>query len=120
MTLTVYDFRGHPSTFSVTKVDAPLEECSFFLDLSRLREKKRWFGIHNKWIGRTVGLSVPIVHIGEKQGGYAMLVVRGEPYFKDIQAWWKRHRGSKLTLTGPKTEVLDVIADFGRHFPENC
>ena len=118
MALQIFGFHTHPSAFAVTKADVTLEHCVFLLDFSRPLERLRWLGVHNKWIGITVGLGVPIVHKGEETGGYVFALSRGEPYFSDIQVLWRKHRGSPRTMMAPPIEPLQVVADFGRHFPE--
>src|SRR5689334_13101907 len=95
MALTVYGLYGRPDDFAVTKVGAPLEECAFILDFTRPLEKFRWLGVHNKWIGVTVGLLVPVVHYAEQSGGFVIALRYGELYFVDIPRMWKEHRSVK-------------------------
>jgi len=121
MALTLYGLRDYPNDFPVTKTDAPWEECSFVLDFSRPLRKLRWFGVHNKWIGITVGLMVPVAHITEEQGGFLIGVGASDPYFKDLKSLWKKHYGYAaqrgiVRQPGPMGG-LEIIADFGRHFP---
>jgi hypothetical protein len=118
--LTVFAFHNHPTAFAVTKADAPIEECPFFLDFSRPLTKLRWLGVHNKWLGFVVGLGVPIFHIGQNRGEYHIGVHRNDPYFQDIISLWRKHFPVKRSPVAPEVDGLDIIADFGRHFPENC
>jgi len=120
MALTVYGFHNHPHDFAVTKVDAPLDQCTFILDFSRPLEKRRWLFGRNKWVGVTVGLLVPVIHQGEKAGGFVFGVNRGEPYFADLPKLWKKHHGSKRTPGSSPVGGLEVIADFATHFPDDC
>ena len=64
--------------------------------------------------------NVPVAHQSEESGGYMISVNRGEPYFTDIIKLWKVHQGAKHTLAAPATSGLDIVADFARHFPEDC
>lgn len=94
MSLTVYGIHNYPHDFAVTKVNAPLNQCTFLLDFSRKLERQRWLFRRNKWVGITVGLLVPVVHLGERHGGFVISLSRGEPYFTDIPKLWKQHFGT--------------------------
>ncbi|SRR5258708_39828883 len=120
MALQLFGFQGRPHDFAATKADAPLEDCLFLLDFSRPLERLRWLGALNKWVGFTVGLFVPVVHKAEQSGGFAFSVRRGQPYFVDIPKLWKKHYGSKRTLVATPIGGLNIIADFAKHFPEDC
>lgn len=119
MALTIYAFHNHPTAFAVTKVDAPIEECPFFLDFTKPLKKYRWLGVHNSWVGFVVALGVPIFHIGHDGGGYQIGVHRGDSYFKDIISLWKKNYPISRSPLSQEADGIDVIADFGRHFPEN-
>lgn len=118
MALSLYGYPNFPHDFGVTRIDASASECPFSLDFSRSLGKIRWFGINNKWIGPTVALEVPIIHQGEQEGGYKFLLFASEPYFKDIQKLWKDHRGSCRLLATQSDDALQIVADFGKHFPD--
>jgi len=120
MALTIYGLHAYPNDFAVTKVGASLEDCVFLLDFSRPLERLRWFGTVNKIIGPTIALLVPVVHHAEQMGGYVISVRRSEPYFVDIPKLWKKHFGSKRGLVSSPAGGIQIAADFGRHFPENC
>ena len=120
MTLQIFGFHSQPSAFAVTKANFPLQDCVFLLDFSRPLERHRWFGVHNKWIGVTVALLVPVVHQAEKSGGYLFGMQRGDPYFLDIQQLWRRHRGARRTIVAPHVDPSRIIGDFATHFPEDC
>jgi len=120
MSLTIYGIHNYPHDFAVTKVDAPLNECAFLLDFSRKLEGVRWLFRRNKWIGVSVGLIVPVVHLGERHGGFVIGVSRGEPYFSDIPKLWKQHSGTSGSRVIQKVDGLEIVADFGRHFPSDC
>ena len=120
MSLTIYGIHNYPHDFLVTEVDAPLEQCAFLLDFGRKLERVRWLFGRNKWFGFTVGLLVPVVHLSEQKGGYVIGVSQGEPYFSDIPKLWKQHSGISSTRTITEADGLEVIVDFGRHFPNDC
>lgn len=120
MALKLYGFHNRPHDVAVTKTDAPLEECMFLLDFTRPLERIRWLGVTNRSFGPTVGLLVPVVHQGEEKGGFVIGIHRGQPYFTDIPKLWHKHRGSVCTIKSKPMDELDIIADFSRHFPEDC
>jgi hypothetical protein len=120
MALTLFGFHDRPHEFAVTKAGVALEDCAFLLDFSRPLERLRWLGITNRWLGVTVGLLVPVVHQAEEKGGFVISVHRGEPYFEDIPTLWRKHHGSARTIKAAPIGGLEVIADFGRHFPQDC
>lgn len=120
MTLTVYGFHDHAHDFAVTKVDAALEQCTFLLDFTRPLEKRRQLLGRSTWVGITVGLLVPVVHLGEETGGFVFGINRGEPYFADLPRLWKKHYGSKRSLVSPPVGGLEIVADFATHFPGDC
>jgi hypothetical protein len=118
--LTLYGFPNHPQSFAVTKTNAPLDQCVFFLDFSRPLKRIRWLLGINKWVGVTVGLMVPIVHLGEEEGGYVFGVNRGEPYFADLLKLWKENYRVRRSFPVAPVDGLRVIADFATHFPQDC
>jgi hypothetical protein len=120
MQLTIYGVRDYPHDFLVTKVSAPLEQCAFLLDFGRKLERIRWFFGRNKWFGFTLALGVPVVHLGESKGGYVFVIRRGEPYFTEIPKLWKQHSGTSSSRTMTESDGLEVIADFVKHFPNDC
>jgi len=120
MALTLYGFRDRPHDFAVTKAGATLDDCAFLLDFSRPLERMRWLGVPNRWLGVTVGLLVPVVHQGQENGEHVIGVSRGQPYFADIPNLWREHRGTRRTTRSEPADGLQIIADFGRHFPEDA
>lgn len=120
MSLQLFGFHGRSHDFAATRANLPLDDCVFLLDFSRPLKKLRWFGVVNQWLGITIGLLIPVVHQSEQSGGYVISVRRGEPYFSDIQELWRKHYGSTRTLTASPIDGLELIADFGKHFPEDC
>ena len=120
MALQLFGFHDRQHDVAATKGGFPLESCAFLLDFSRQLEKHRWLGFRNRWVGFTVGLLVPVIHIAEEKGGFVFGLSAGEPYFADIQKLWKEHYGSARSLAAPPTGGLEVVADFARHFPSDC
>lgn len=120
MSLTIYRIHDYPHDFALTKVDAPLNQCAFLLDFSRRLEKVRWFFGRNRWVGITMGLIVPVVHLSQRQGEFVISVRRGEPYFIDIPEIWKHHSGTTSSRVVQQADGLEIVADFGRHFPNDC
>ncbi len=120
MALTLYGFHDYPTAFAVTKIDAPLEDCTFLLDFQRPLRKVRSFGRPNFWIGRVIALAVPVVHVGEDVGGYIIIVNRDDGYFDNILALWKQHRGTPRVLRTKTDGGIQIAADFGTHFPQDC
>ena len=120
MALILYGFSDRPDDFAATKVGAALGECDFLLDFTRPLETIHWFGKKNRWVGPKIGLLVPVVHQGEERGGYVISVNRGEPYFIDIPNLWRKHSGCSRTIKSEPVDPLRIIADFTRHFPEDC
>jgi len=120
MALTLYGFHDRPHDFAATKADATLEDCVFLLDFTRPLKRIHWLGVTNRWFGPTVCLLVPVRHQGDEKGGYVIGVRHGQLYFTDIPKLWREHHGIERTIKSAPVGGLDIIADFGRHFPEDC
>ena len=120
MAISLYEISGHQAAYAVTKIDASWEDCAFILDFSRPLETHRWCGFNNRHVGILVALSVPIIHISETEGEFVMYVPRSDPHFQNVRQLWRTHRGEKRTLFAAPLGGLETVADFGRHFPENC
>jgi hypothetical protein len=120
MALTLFGFHNRPHDFAATKVGATLEECVFLLDFARPLERTRWFGVTNRWFGVTVGMLVPVVHQGQKKGEFVIGLHRGQPYFSDMPRLWREHHGTARSIRSAPVDELDIIADFAKHFPEDC
>lgn len=120
MPLALFGFEDRPHDIGVSKTCGAPGECVFLLDFSRPLEKIRWFGLRNSVLGPTVALLVPVVHLSEKIGGFVFGVTRGERYFEDIPNLWRKHQASQHVLPGEPADGLQVVAEFGRHFPEDC
>jgi hypothetical protein len=120
MALTLFKFHNGPHDFAVTKINSSIEEFSFILDFARPLERIRWLGVTNQWLGITVGLLVPVVHLGQDKGEFVISVHRGQPYFADIPKLWRVHYNSTRAIKVENIDGLEVVADFGRHFPTDC
>ncbi len=120
MTLTIYGFHDRPHDFAVTKVGASVQKCAFLLDFSRPLERIRWFGVTNRWLGITVGLLIPIVHEGQEKGEHVIWLDRGQPYFADIQKFWREHYGATRSIRSKPADPLEIVTAFVQHFPEDC
>lgn len=121
MALQLIKLPAFPSEneIAVTKVDGVIPDGTFFLDFSRPLERLRWLGVHNRWIGFTSGIFVPVVHQGEDNGGFVIGVSSGEPYFTDLQVLWKKHYPAKRSPPTTKADGLKIVADFATQFPED-
>lgn len=120
MGLQLFGYHKRPHDIGVTKSNLPIQDCVFLLDFSRPLGKLRLFGIVNRWLGPTICLSVPVVHLSEDIGGYVISVQHNEPYFVDLQKLWSENRGYVRTSSMPPIDGLEMIADFGTHFSEDC
>ncbi len=120
MALTLFGFHDRPHDIVATKVGASLGECVFLLDFARPLERIRWLGVTNRWLGITVGLLVPVVHQGQDKSEFIIGVHRGQPYFTNIPKLWREHYGATRTIKSPPVGGLEIVADFGTHFPEDC
>ncbi len=120
MALTLYGLHNRPHDFALTKINAPLNECVFLLDFARPLERVRWLGVTNQWLGITLGMLVPVVHQGQENGEYVISIHRGQPYFSDIPKLWHEHYRAPRTTKSAPVDALEIVADFGRHFPVDC
>lgn len=119
MSLSLFGFHEKPHDIGASKYSVTPDECVFLLDFSRPLERIRWFGVRNRLFGPTLALLVPVVHIGEKSGGFVFGLSRGQPYFEDIPKLWRDHRSASRALAGDAVDGLQIVADFGQHFPED-
>jgi hypothetical protein len=119
MPLTLFGFHDRPNDIAATKVGAPLDDCTFLLDFTRPLERLRWLGVENRYVGPTVAFLVPVVHVGQEAGGYVVGVHRGEPYFTDLPGLWRKHYRAPRKLNTNPADGLQIVADFGKHFPED-
>jgi hypothetical protein len=120
MTLQLIKLHAHPNETAVTKIGAVVTDGAFFLDFSRRLERIRWLGVHNPWIGFTVGLMVPVVHQDENAGGFVISVSVNDPYFADISALWRANYPSKRTPPTSAADGTKIISDFAAQFPDDC
>jgi hypothetical protein len=119
MALKLIKLHAHPSEMAVTKVGSVVSDGAFFLDFSRPLERIRWLGVRNRWIGFTAALGVPVVHQGERSGGFVIGVGASDPYFADLQALWKAQYPAQRTPPATAADGLQIIADFAAQFPDD-
>ena len=120
MALQLFGFHTHTHDFAVSKTCSSWEDCSFLLDFARPLKRIRWLGARNSWFGPTVALLVPVIHTGQRVGGFVVGVSRNDAQFRNIQKLWKLNYKSARELVSPKIDNLQIIAAFGQHFPEDC
>ena len=120
MPLSLIAFENPPRRFAATKIDATVPNGRFFLDFTRKLEVIRWFGVRNRYLGLAVGLLVPVVHEGEKFGGFVFSLNAGELYFMDIRQLWKIHFPSKPEVVCQEADGLKIIVDFATQFPADA
>jgi hypothetical protein len=118
MSLHLFELDNYPNRIAVSKVDSYIEDGTFFLDFSRPLERYRWFGVENRWFGFTNCLVIPVIHQGQKYGEFMITVYRSDPYFKEIQAFWKAHYPTKNTPPAIEDGALKIAAEFASQFPE--
>jgi hypothetical protein len=120
MKITLFAFSQRPNAVAISKTKHVLAERSFYLDFSRPIQYDRWLVVRNRMVGFKVAAIVPIVHATEQVGQYVAIVLRSDPYFKDIENMWETRFPSENPQPLPGGDALDVIADFANHFPEGC
>ena len=118
--MRLFKLPGHPDRIAVSNTDSFITDGAFFLDFSRPIEVRRWLGFTNRWVGFAVGLLVPVIHQGEESGGYVVGVNRSDPYFEDLQKYWKAQYPSNAAPPTESVDALKIIADFAAQFPNNC
>jgi hypothetical protein len=120
MALQLVAFENQPGRIAATKVGSTVSDGRFFLDFTRSLEVIRWLGVRNRFVGVAVALLVPVVHEGEKAGGFVVSVNAGEPYFRNIRGLWKAHFPSEPVTVPQHADGLQVIADFATQFPQDA
>jgi hypothetical protein len=101
-------------TNTVHSVDQLDPKKVFLLDFSRPLKKRRRFGLV------VVALFVPVIHQGEEVGAFIIGCHADDPYFKDIQRFWKKYHPSTKKHQLSEAGGLERIADFATHFPAFC
>ncbi|CAG0959487.1 hypothetical protein MTYP_00644 [Methylophilaceae bacterium] len=119
MAITLITYDNPPTRFAATKIGVTVPDGRFFLDFTRSLEVIRWFGIRNRFIGPAIALFIPVVHEGEKSGGYVVGVSAGDPYFQDLRKLWKVRFPSPPFEVSQEADGLKIIADFATQFPED-
>ena len=121
MTVRLFELENHPTRIAVSKTDEFVADGTFFLDFTRpIEVTVRCCGWLNDRFGIPVGLAVPVVHQGEKDGGSVIGVHSSEPYFKRIRALWKARYPSIRATPTTTADGFKIIADFATQFPNDC
>jgi hypothetical protein len=110
--LRLFKTEQHPNRIAVSEVDTFVIGGIFFLDFSRPLQLRRWLGV-----GPAIGALVPVVHEGEKTGGYAVAIDQSNPYFGDIRELWKQRYPAEAQAPARAADGLKIIADFASQFP---
>ena len=120
MAVHLFTHPDYPKRIAIRDTDSLVVDGIFFLDFTRPLERRYWFGVRNRLFGFPYGLLVPVVHKCESAGEYVISVHRGDPWFAELRAIWKRHYPAKRILPAGPAEGLKIIADFARQFPADC
>lgn len=117
MALQLFELPQFPGRTAATEMSSFVPEGIFFLDFSRPLETHRWFGVRNQWLGRPIAIFVPVVHEGEREGGYFVGVDRSSPYFEQLRSLWRQRYPSKEVAPTVAADQLKIVADFANQFP---
>lgn len=120
MAIQLFGYPDFPNDIGITKIDIQPNQCAFFLDFNRPLDKFRSYFFFNISFGPSIGLLVPVSHASEQIGGYHISVTRNDPYFLDIIRLWKEKKGALRNMISESEGSGQIIADFGRHFSEDC
>jgi hypothetical protein len=120
MAFRLFELPDYPNQIAISEIDSFIPGGAFFLDFSRPLEHRRWLGVPNRWVGSPVAIFVPVVHEGERNGGYVLGVHRSDPYFAQLRALWKNHYPSKRTSPSTVAEGTKIVADFATQFPSHA
>lgn len=117
MALQLLELPQFPGRIAATEVGALVPEGVFFLDFSRPLATHRWLGFRNQWLGLPIALFFPVVHEGERNGGYVVGVDRSNPYFGQLRDLWRQRFPSQAAEPPVGADPLKVVADFASQFP---
>ena len=115
MALRLFKIDKYPTRIAISDVDTFVVGGAFFLDFSRPLELRRWLGV-----GPAIAAFVPVIHEGEKAGGYVVGIERGNPYFDDIRELWRQRHPSAAPAPEAAVDGLKIVADFGSQFPRDA
>lgn len=120
-TVFLYQLSRYPGRIAISKTDPPVEGGAFFLDFSRrLILYRQIFGVNNRYVGKIVGLGVPVVHEGENNGGFLVYMYRIDPRFLEVLAMWKARYPQERVAVQAVVGSLKILADFGGQFPPDA
>jgi hypothetical protein len=117
MALQLLELPQFPGRIAATEMVSLVPEGVFFLDFTRPLETHRWFGLRNHWIGPAIAIFFPVVHEGEREGGYVVGVDRSSPYFEQLRSMWRQRYPSKGVAPSQAADPLKIVADFASQFP---
>ena len=115
MALRLFKLEKYPARVAVSDVDTFVVGGAFFLDFSRPLELRRWLGV-----GPVIAALVPVIHEGERTGGYVVGLERGNPYFGDIRELWRQRHPAKAPEPEALADGLKIVADFASQFPRDA
>jgi hypothetical protein len=121
MTVQLFEMPSLPGRMAVSSVGGCVEGGAFLLDFSKPIEFVRG----NKWLPFPTAIMVPIIHQSqtEANAAFVVAVMRWTPEWNEIKQAWKLARAGRIQTQHVPTgqySGLQVIADFGRQFPEFC
>jgi hypothetical protein len=119
MAVQIFEVAPLPGRMAVSRIGGCIEGGTFLLDFS----KSLKFVRGNKWLPFPTGISVPVIHQTQTEGGdgFGIAVYRWTPMWKQIKLSWKLAKAGRIqTQLVPTGEYngLQVIGDFATKFPE--
>lgn len=62
---------------------------------------------------------MPVVHEGEREGGFVVGVHRSDPAFAQVRALWKQRYPQKPRVPTTEVDELDLMGAFATQFPDD-
>ena len=113
MHTSIFKLAIHPNQLAICKSKSHIVGGTFFLDFSRPIQLYRKMGMV-----RAIG--VPVVHEGEREGGFVITVKKRDPNFSRIRQLWKEHYPETRTAPFYEADGMKIIADFAEQFPPDA
>ncbi len=122
MAIRLFELPQHPQRIAVSKTDNYQQDGVFFLNFNKPLKIIRWFGVYNKFIGYPMVLFVPIIHQNQSDEDDTFIVSadRHDEAFNLVRSLWKTHYKTPNPSSKNEYDGLQVIADFGLQFPNDC
>ena len=111
MTPRLFKIDSHPKRIAICASESFVVGGAFFLDFSRPLILRRYLGV-----GHVVGIFVPVIHEGEREGTYLVDVGKDNAYFADIQELWRQRFPSSAPPPAHFHRKQDVLAYFATQF----